>query len=540
MKKIFTIIISIIAGNMVVAQSIQGLAFEDAISDGQNRENSALIYFKYTKYSDRDADTLKVELWDHYFGKLAKTHGYTFKNIPLRKGSMLEGLFPSSDQVITVQIADLHKPSYISLSLSSNNTMEKFLIFPGDSIKIYSQPFRNILTFSGPSAPLFECQRALRNQRLADAFLRPAKYIHPNQASRNTFLDKKDNSAKYDQAKLNFGEVLDLSVVDNTYLERLKSNTQTVPTGGVYRILEFYRDQISQEAFDLLLADEIGFLYNRLIKDWSSAYSFKKIEGDTEFLQKLKAFYYEEIHPLNFGFDIETIKNSTYFKDFLISKSKAESNIKDQPIFKTLGQYPDDIRDFLIGKYLFNNFGQLSNGTEILNDVLTYVREPYIRQKLEELYSKKGSGQAVKDFEFKDIDGNLVRLSDFKGKTVLLDFWFTGCKACINFYETYLSQVENHFEETDGFVLVSISTDKDPSKWKNSVAGGRYSSPTGVNLYTNGEGFNHSFLIDYNITGAPYQLLIDKDGRMIQSGGLQVSHEKLIPLLEAQIGSINQ
>jgi peroxiredoxin len=34
------------------------------------------------------------------------------------------------------------------------------------------------------------------------------------------------------------------------------------------------------------------------------------------------------------------------------------------------------------------------------------------------------------DFLLKDIDGNAVRLHDFKGKVVLLNFWATWCPSC--------------------------------------------------------------------------------------------------------------
>ena len=63
------------------------------------------------------------------------------------------------------------------------------------------------------------------------------------------------------------------------------------------------------------------------------------------------------------------------------------------------------------------------------------------------------------DFETKDIAGKAVKLSDLKGKVVLLDFWATWCPPCRVEIPNLLG-IFRQFKNRD-FVLISVSLDRD-------------------------------------------------------------------------------
>jgi len=69
------------------------------------------------------------------------------------------------------------------------------------------------------------------------------------------------------------------------------------------------------------------------------------------------------------------------------------------------------------------------------------------------------AGDEPPDFSAKDISGRALKLSDFKGKVVLLDFWATWCPPC-RVEVPSLLEIFRKFKDKE-FVLISVSLDRD-------------------------------------------------------------------------------
>ena len=71
-------------------------------------------------------------------------------------------------------------------------------------------------------------------------------------------------------------------------------------------------------------------------------------------------------------------------------------------------------------------------------------------------------GKVAPDFELPDLDDKSVRLSDFRGKVIFLNFWATWCKPCRE--EMPSMEVLHQSLQKDGLVVLAVSIDRVTTK----------------------------------------------------------------------------
>jgi thiol-disulfide isomerase/thioredoxin len=123
--------------------------------------------------------------------------------------------------------------------------------------------------------------------------------------------------------------------------------------------------------------------------------------------------------------------------------------------------------------------------------------------------AKKSDRQAAPDFTLKDIEGNDVSLSQFRGKVVILDFWATWCPPCKMEIPHFIDLQRQYGSK--GLQVVGVSLDQN--------------APAVVPPFVQQSGINYTMLIgDVNVAeqfgatqGIPTTLVLDKHGRIAGS-----------------------
>ena len=117
-------------------------------------------------------------------------------------------------------------------------------------------------------------------------------------------------------------------------------------------------------------------------------------------------------------------------------------------------------------------------------------------------------GSVAPDFSLVAIDGKEVKLSDYKGKYVVLDFWGSWCGWCIK----GMPEMKRMYEKyNDKLEIIGIACGDKDNVWRASVE--NLALPW-VNVRDNERGSENSVAGIYEIKGFPTKLIIDPKGKI--------------------------
>ncbi|MCX7607068.1 MAG: AhpC/TSA family protein [Bacteroidia bacterium] len=156
-------------------------------------------------------------------------------------------------------------------------------------------------------------------------------------------------------------------------------------------------------------------------------------------------------------------------------------------------------------------------------DVMVYAGERFIQvapsdprnPQIQQFIQAEGAlrkGQPAPEIALPDPEGKVRRLSELKGKWVLIDFWASWCRPCrmenpnvVRLYEKYHSR---------GFEILGVSLDQNRDAWLQAIQHDRLTWLHVSDL----KGWQSAGAQLYRVSGIPFTVLVDPEGRIAAKG----------------------
>lgn len=160
-------------------------------------------------------------------------------------------------------------------------------------------------------------------------------------------------------------------------------------------------------------------------------------------------------------------------------------------------------------------------------DALAYVKKEAAKQTQPQPTSGAAIGDMAPEITMNDVNDKPFTLSQLKGKYVLIDFWASWCAPCREENPNVVAAY-NKFKDKN-FTILGVSFDKEKDDWMSAIKKDNLTWQQVSDL----KYMNSTAVQSYGISGIPYNVLIDPQGKIIATGlrGNEL-HSKLAEVLK--------
>lgn len=343
-----------------------------------------------------------------------------------------------------------------------------------------------------------------------------------------------ENENNYLAAKYLFEESL-RSVNNYNYYASLEENEFLNFVDSIYNLkLEFYNKhkQNFDEVFLKLEAESLKTQYLTKIAQYIPMHMYITKNNDfkvsNDFVDPFKDINFDDEQLIIVPGYIDFV--NLYIQNLTLNLKRQNDSISFYNTYVDLidSEIPNKIIKEGVAHYFgLYTFTYAEDKEYCYNKLKEMISKPENMKPIEQAYAKIQKikkGAISPGFEFYDIDSNLVKLEDFRGKLVYIDIWATWCGPCIKEIP-YLHELQTELKDKN-IVFVSICERDDRERWKAAVIS---KDLQGVQLFA--DDADDKFFTDYLVTGVPRFILIDENGLIIDARAKRPSN----PLLKKQL-----
>ena len=278
-----------------------------------------------------------------------------------------------------------------------------------------------------------------------------------------------------------------------------------------------FNNLFDKKSSKLWASQVVGILSPKAAQAAQQHDAFRQAAKDDVLASQVVSQAQQIVKDIVAGYQSQYNETDSYVNSRLLESIKA--NKKDISVLMFLDMFPRD-----------QNAALHEEVITALHE--TYPEHPIVKERWGIMHSpayKTSVGAMAPELAFKDPDGKIRKLSDLKGKVVLIDFWASWCGPCRR-ENPNVRRIYGLYHDK-GFEIYSVSLDRDAASWRRAISDDKLIWPNHVSDLKQWQSEGAAI---YGVRSIPATFLLDREGRIVAKDLRGEALEKAVKQLVEQ------